>query len=196
MKPETENGLVDVLDRLVNKGLILNADLIISVAGIPLIGINLKAALASIETMLDYGMMEAWDLKTREWYANELAKKTCAPLFENEEILLRTFGSLYYSQGIITTWRTGFWYLTNKRLFLWSKEPTQMFFETYLDQIESLSVSAETYLSKERQVVNLQVNCNKVVRIRVSEVAAFAEAIAKACEKKTCEASSSLLVTT
>ena len=76
MKPKRENDLVDLLDRLVNKGLILNADLIISVAGIPLIGINLKAALASIETMLDYGMMEAWDLRTREWYANELAKKT------------------------------------------------------------------------------------------------------------------------
>lgn len=61
MKPEREDNLVDVLDRLLNRGIILNADLIISVAGVPLIGINLKAALASIETMLDYGMMEAWD---------------------------------------------------------------------------------------------------------------------------------------
>ncbi|MCG2735931.1 MAG: gas vesicle protein, partial [Candidatus Methanoperedenaceae archaeon] len=61
MKPERENNFVDLLDRLLNKGLVLNADLIISVAGVPLIGISLKAALASIETMLDYGMMEAWD---------------------------------------------------------------------------------------------------------------------------------------
>jgi hypothetical protein len=72
MKPERENNLVDVLDKLLNKGIILNADLIISVAGVPLIGISLKAALASIETMLDYGMMEAWDQGTREWYAREL----------------------------------------------------------------------------------------------------------------------------
>ena len=75
MKPERENNLVDLLDRLLNKGIILNADLIISVAGVPLIGINLKAALASIETMLDYGMMEAWDESTRKWYEKEGAKK-------------------------------------------------------------------------------------------------------------------------
>ncbi len=72
MRPERENNLVDLLDRLLNKGIILNADLIISVAGVPLIGINLKAALASIETMLDYGMMEAWDESTREWCKKEL----------------------------------------------------------------------------------------------------------------------------
>src|SRR5665648_1090897 len=60
--------IVDLLDRLLDKGMILNADLIISVAGVPLIGISLKAALASIETMLDYGMMEAWDQSIRDWY--------------------------------------------------------------------------------------------------------------------------------
>lgn len=67
MKPERENCLVELLDRLLNKGIILNADVIISVAGVPLIGINLKAAIAGIETMLDYGMMEAWDRSTRKW---------------------------------------------------------------------------------------------------------------------------------
>jgi hypothetical protein len=65
MKPERDYGLVDILDRLLNKGVILNADLIITVAGVPLIGLSLKAALASIETMLDYGMLEAWDRETR-----------------------------------------------------------------------------------------------------------------------------------
>jgi hypothetical protein len=65
MKPERENTLVDLLDRLLNKGLILNADVIISVAGVPLIAISLKAAIASMETMLEYGMMEAWDEKIR-----------------------------------------------------------------------------------------------------------------------------------
>lgn len=74
MDPERENNIVDLLDRCLNKGIILNADIIISVAGVPLIGISLKAAIASIETMLDYGMMEAWDERTREWYAAELAK--------------------------------------------------------------------------------------------------------------------------
>lgn len=80
--PERENNIVDLLDRCLNKGIILNADVIISVAGVPLIGISLKAAIASIETMLDYGMMEAWDERTRAWYAKELIMKESAPLLE------------------------------------------------------------------------------------------------------------------
>jgi hypothetical protein len=48
-----------------------NADLIITVAGIPMIGENLRAILASMETMLDYGMMEDCDKATREWYARQ-----------------------------------------------------------------------------------------------------------------------------
>ncbi len=83
MKPERENGFVDLLDRCLNKGIILNADVIISVAGVPLIGISLKAAIASIETMLDYGMMEAWDKSMREQYAR---KKKSEPLRKFEAI--------------------------------------------------------------------------------------------------------------
>lgn len=83
MKPERENNFVELLDRLLNKGLILNADVIISVAGVPLIGISLKAAIAGIETMLDYGMMEAWDKSTREWYAREFAKRS-VPIMEGK----------------------------------------------------------------------------------------------------------------
>jgi hypothetical protein len=50
MQPEKESCLVEVLDRILNRGVVLNADLIISVAGVPLIGLNLRAALASKES--------------------------------------------------------------------------------------------------------------------------------------------------
>jgi len=49
--------LVDLLDRVLDKGLLLNADLIISLAGVPLIAVNIRAAIASVETMLEYGLM-------------------------------------------------------------------------------------------------------------------------------------------
>jgi len=49
--------LVDLLDRVLDKGLLINADLIISLAGVPLIAVNIRAAIASVETMLDYGLM-------------------------------------------------------------------------------------------------------------------------------------------
>jgi len=58
--------LVDLLDRILDKGLVINADVIISVAGIPLIGINLRAVLAGMETMIDHGLMLGWDQTMRE----------------------------------------------------------------------------------------------------------------------------------
>ena len=183
MKPARENDLVDLLDRLVTKGLVLNADLIISVAGVPLIGVNLKAALASIETMLDYGMMEAWDKSTREWYAEEYAKKAPVPLMEGEEIIHRTFGSIWYDQGIIRTWRPGFWYLTNERLFLWRKEPAEMLFETSLDGIEALMISTEPHFKKAREVLAMQLERGEVARVRTSDLAELKEAVEKACAR-------------
>lgn len=51
-------GLVDLLDRVLDKGLVLNADLVISLAGVPLIAVSLNAAIASVETMARYGLMQ------------------------------------------------------------------------------------------------------------------------------------------
>ena len=57
--------LVDLLDRVLDRGLFLRADLVISVAGIPLIGATLSLAVAGTETMLKYGVMTAWDKDIR-----------------------------------------------------------------------------------------------------------------------------------
>ncbi len=56
-------GIVELIDRTLNKGVILNADLIVTVADVPLLAANLRLALASVETMLKYGVMNDW-LKT------------------------------------------------------------------------------------------------------------------------------------
>jgi len=62
MKPKREySTLVNLLDHALQKGLFVSADVIISVADVPLIGLNLRLALASIETMLDHGLMTDWD---------------------------------------------------------------------------------------------------------------------------------------
>lgn len=70
MEPELPNAyrratLVDLLDRVLDKGVYLRADLVISVAGIPLIGVTLSAAVAGVETLLDYGIMSDWDQAIR-----------------------------------------------------------------------------------------------------------------------------------
>ena len=60
MKHHSNVGIVELIDRTLNKGVILNADLVITVADVPLLAANLKLALASVETMLKYGVMNDW----------------------------------------------------------------------------------------------------------------------------------------
>jgi len=71
--------LVDLLDRVLDKGIVIQADIIISLAGVPLIGVNLRAALAGMETMLEYGLMKEWDARTRAW-ESEQRKKNVEPI--------------------------------------------------------------------------------------------------------------------
>jgi hypothetical protein len=167
----------DVLDKLLNKGLALDADLIISVAGIPLLGVKLKAAIAGMETMLEYGMMEAWDRNTREWYEKEYKARSAVPLAKNEKIIIKTFGSIWNDQGIISTWKNGIWYLTNSRLFLARGEPAEILFEISLDKVGELVVTKEVYFGQKRDELHVQSNCGELVRIHVSNVIEFKQAI-------------------
>lgn len=57
--------VVDLLDRVLDRGLVISADIIITLAGVPLIGLNLRAALAGMETMTRYGLMVEWDQRLR-----------------------------------------------------------------------------------------------------------------------------------
>jgi len=184
MKPARECELVDVLDKLLNKGLILNADLIISVAGLPLIGVNLKAALAGIETMLDYGMMEAWDQRTREWYAKEYAEKGAVPLAEGEEVVLKMFGSFWDKRWVSPTGRPGFFYLTNKRLFLFRREPAEVLLEIPLNKLEGLAINKEMHYKKEREELYIQYDCGEVARIHVSNCTQLKDEVQKTVGKR------------
>jgi len=66
MRPQkNDDALVDVLDVLLRDGAILRADVIVSVADIPLVGIKLTAAIAGMETMTEYGLFEEWDATRR-----------------------------------------------------------------------------------------------------------------------------------
>lgn len=75
---DTHATLVDLLDRALDKGLMLDADLIIYVAGIPLLGVKLRAALAGMETMLKYGVWQDWDEAQRALATEEYRQKKMA----------------------------------------------------------------------------------------------------------------------
>ncbi|ELY51740.1 gas vesicle protein GvpM [Natronolimnohabitans innermongolicus] len=67
MRPQkNEETLVDVLDVVLRDGAVLRADVIVSVAGIPLVGLKLTAAIAGMETMTEYGLFEEWDVERRQ----------------------------------------------------------------------------------------------------------------------------------
>lgn len=177
MKPERESCLVEVLDRLLNKGAVLNADLIISVAGIPMIGLNLRAVLASIETMLDYGMMEAWDKSTREWYSSHESRHL--HFDGNEEILFKAFGYLWQDHGIVSSWLPGIWHITTKRLILWRRTPGDIVFDVPLHNICVLKETAHEEFDEER--FELEITYSEgTVRIYLSEMDEFLDALERA----------------
>ena len=179
MKPTRECTLVDLLDKILDKGVLINADVIISVAGVPLIGVNLRAALAGMETMLDYGMMEAWDKSIRGYYAKELTEKQ-VPLAPGEEVVLKAFGSHWYSEGVYSAWRHGYLYLTNKRLFLFRKEPApEVLFEALLGEIEGLAIRKGMHMGKQRDELHVWLNWGSVARIYTENIMELKEAMEK-----------------
>ncbi|MEI6138833.1 MAG: gas vesicle protein GvpJ [Mariniphaga sp.] len=170
--------LVDLLDRILDKGLVINAEIIILVAGIPLIGINLRAALAGMETMLKYGVMQDWDERTRIWETENSRKKI--PIFaDGEEMVLKMYGSHYYSKGIYTAWRPGYFYLTNTRLILYRKDFGETTFQISLDEIKGLEISEEEHFVKEKHKLVLYIidKQDQVHRLSAVETADLKEAI-------------------
>lgn len=55
-----EHALVELIDVLLEKGVVIQADIVVTVADIPLVGISLRAAIAGIAKMSEYGT-HAWD---------------------------------------------------------------------------------------------------------------------------------------
>lgn len=67
MKPSRDkHAIVDLVDVLLREGVLLQADVVVTVADIPLIGLNLRAVLAGMATMTDYGILTDWDREIRQ----------------------------------------------------------------------------------------------------------------------------------
>lgn len=155
MIPEREgDSLVELLDRLLNKGLVLNADVLISVGGIPLIGLSLRLLAAGIETMLEYGMFEQFDKNTRAW---ELEHRVNKPvLMPEEEVVLKFYGS--YSHNKNKTWNYCFIYLTNNQIFGWNKSFNKILYKVPLKDILEITVVTNVYEEKEREEISIKTN--------------------------------------
>jgi hypothetical protein len=63
---DTKGALARLVEVLLDKGVYLDLDLLVSVAEVPLIAVNLRATIAGVETMLAYGIPGVWTDAERE----------------------------------------------------------------------------------------------------------------------------------
>lgn len=174
---DTRATLVDLLDRVLDKGLVIHADVIISLSGVPLIGVNLRAAIAGMETMLEYGIMRDWDAAVRA-YERKHIREGETVLIVGEEPVLKEFATCYYSEGIYSTWRAGYIHLTNRRLFLLRKEPHEVLFETPLEKIKALRVEK----GEEREELWIRLKTGDVFRVHAKDTIGLTKRIRETVE--------------
>ncbi|MFC7375800.1 gas vesicle protein [Brachybacterium sp. GCM10030268] len=140
--------LPDLIEVLLNKGVHLDLDLIISVAEIPLIGVNLRATIAGIETMLEYGMMRQWDEQTRAWVRASMARHL--PLADGEDLIAKMAGG-HYQEGFHRTWRPGSAYLTDRRLIIHRRDPAETLWQAPLAAITAIRPIREDSVGGEQR---------------------------------------------
>lgn len=72
-------GLADAIDRILEKGLVINADITVSVEDVELLGIKVRAALASFDTAAEYGLEfpSGTNTETQAWKEAQQGRETC-----------------------------------------------------------------------------------------------------------------------
>lgn len=143
--------LDDLVEVLLNKGAVLHLDLIVAVADIPLIGVSLRAAVAGMETMLEYGMMRHWDEATRAWAERSVARRAL-DLREGEGVLHRTSGGHLLTGGVYHGWRHGTVYVTDQRLVVLRAEPREVLWQTELSDVRAVRMTPERTVGGEERL--------------------------------------------
>jgi len=124
-------GLSDLLDRLLLKGLVLHADLVITLAGIPLIGVNLRAAIAGMETMHRFGLMQDCDAAIRSQASVSSPSFDSPPAFS-------TSGAFFSASGVCPAWSYGTIYITDLELVIYHSGFNTVTLAVALQDIESV----------------------------------------------------------
>jgi len=156
VEPSREGALVDLLDRALVRGVILHADLIISVADVPLIGVNLRAAIAGMKTMLDYGMMQAWDEEIRQVAVNDSEEDLTG--CEEENIIHKTYVSFKLREGQRSIWQHAHLILSERKLLLMRKKPFKKFLELEKRKIKKIRYIKSNYLGNPRKTLLIRYN--------------------------------------
>jgi ribosomal protein L37AE/L43A len=75
----TSISAADLIDRILDKGLVINADIKIALVGVELLDIRIRAALASFETAARYGLEfpSGTRMETPAWQEAMVGKEVC-----------------------------------------------------------------------------------------------------------------------
>lgn len=79
LMPSKTSNLADVIERILDKGLVINADIAVSIAGTELLGIKIRATLASFETAAKYGLElpSGTNFNAPGWKEATISKASC-----------------------------------------------------------------------------------------------------------------------
>jgi hypothetical protein len=79
MRPGGPATVADIIDRVLDKGLVINADIAVSLAGVELLSIRIRAVLASLEAAAKYGLQlpAGSNLDTDAWRQAVVIKEDC-----------------------------------------------------------------------------------------------------------------------
>jgi hypothetical protein len=71
--------VADIIDRVLDKGLVINADIAVSLAGVELLSIRIRAVLASLDAAARYGLQlpAGANLDTDAWKQAVVIKEEC-----------------------------------------------------------------------------------------------------------------------
>jgi gas vesicle structural protein len=72
-----ELTVIDLLDRILDKGIVINGDITISIVGVDLVSLKINLVIASLETAKRYGIKLPWEQweKDRKQLENKQMKK-------------------------------------------------------------------------------------------------------------------------
>lgn len=62
---ESEDALVDLADVILRDGVVVEADVLVTVADVPLVGLEPRAAVAGMTAMREHGLLATWDEEVR-----------------------------------------------------------------------------------------------------------------------------------
>lgn len=58
--------LIDLIDRILDKGVVINGDITVSIVGVDLLSLKINLVIASLETAKRYGLKLPWEKWERE----------------------------------------------------------------------------------------------------------------------------------